>query len=77
VGIDGEVIWGEALVSSELITGEALPLRRRKGSQLPAGALDYDGVLIVRSTCLAQDSTPARIARLTSTAQVVPPSSPC
>eukprot|EP00884_Botryococcus_braunii_P016766 jgi/Botrbrau1/3773/Bobra.0183s0008.1 len=69
VGIDGEVIWGEALVSSEHITGEALPVRRRKGSLLPAGALDYDGVLIVRSTCLAVDSTPARIARLTSTAQ--------
>lgn len=72
VGIDGEVVWGEALVSSEHITGEALPVRRRKGSLLPAGALDHDGVLVVRSTCLADDSTPARIARLTSTAQVLP-----
>jgi Cd2+/Zn2+-exporting ATPase len=76
VGVDGEVVWGEALVSSEHITGEALPVRRKRGEVLPAGALDHDGVLVVRSTCLAQDSTPARIARLTSSAQVGRPAAP-
>lgn len=70
VPLDGEIVWGEADVSAEHITGEALPARRRPGDELPAGARVHDGVLAVRATRPASQSTLARIARLTRQAKV-------
>ena len=48
MALDGEIVHGEALVSTEHITGEALPVRRRPGDEVPAGALNHDGLLVVR-----------------------------
>jgi heavy metal translocating P-type ATPase len=73
VPLDGEIVHGRALVSAEHITGEAVPALRRPGDALPAGALCRDGVLAVRATRLAADSTPARIARLARDAQAQRP----
>ena len=70
VPVDGEVVHGRSLVSMEHITGESLPAPRGQGDELPAGARNHDGALIVRALCASQDSTPARIARLTLDAQV-------
>jgi len=42
---------------------------KRVGDEIPAGAVNSDGALVVRSTRSAEDSTPARIARLTEAAQ--------
>ena len=36
---------------------------------MPAGTLNHDGLLVVEATKGFQDSTPARIARLTAQAQ--------
>lgn len=63
-------MYGEALVSSEHITGEALPVRRRPGDEIPAGAVNHDGVLVLRCTQLSADSTPTRIAKLAADARV-------
>ncbi|KAK9811372.1 hypothetical protein WJX72_002746 [[Myrmecia] bisecta] len=73
VALDGQIVYGEAMVSTEHITGEALPSRRRKGDEVPAGALNHDGVLVVRALRRSADSTPARIAKLTSDAQAMRP----
>ena len=70
VALDGRVVHGVSLVSSEHITGEATPSRREPGDTLPAGARNHDGVLVVQAAEAFADSTPARIARLTQSAQV-------
>ncbi|KAK9862975.1 hypothetical protein WJX84_001614 [Apatococcus fuscideae] len=69
VPLDGEIIEGEAMVSSELITGESLPVHKKPGDELPAGALNLDGSLVMKATQAAEDSTPARITRLAQEAQ--------
>ena len=69
VPLDGVVVHGSALVSIQHITGEALPVTKRVGDEVPAGAVNNDGALVVRSLRSAEDSTPARIARLTEAAQ--------
>lgn len=69
VPLDGDVVGGSALVSLERITGESLPVRKRRGDEVPAGAGTSDGALVIRTQRLASDSTPARIARLTENAQ--------
>ncbi len=70
VPLDGEIVEGEAMVSSELITGESLPVHRKPGDELPAGAINLDGSLVMKATQAAEDSTPARMARLATEAQV-------
>lgn len=67
--LDGIVTHGSALVSIQHITGEALPVSKRVGDEIPAGAVNSDGALVVRTTRDAEHSTPARIARLTEAAQ--------
>ena len=70
--LDGKLVYGTAEVSWSHLTGEALPRRIQAGADLPAGTLNHDGLLVVQATRGFQDSTPARIARLTAQAQVCP-----
>lgn len=56
-------------MSLEHLTGESLPLSKVPGDEVPAGALDNDGLLVIRTTRTSADSTPARIAKLTAAAQ--------
>ncbi|KAK9839980.1 hypothetical protein WJX74_001427 [Apatococcus lobatus] len=69
VPLDGEIVEGEAMVSSELITGESLPVHKKPGDELAAGSLNLDGSLVIKATQAAEDSTPARITRLAQEAQ--------
>ncbi|KAK9804935.1 hypothetical protein WJX73_000710 [Symbiochloris irregularis] len=69
VPLDGVVEHGRSLVSMEHITGESLPSARGLGDELPAGARNHDGALVLRAVRASADSTPARIARLTLAAQ--------
>jgi hypothetical protein len=70
IPLDGSIAHGRALVSSEHITGESLPVVRRVGEEVPAGAVNHDGLLVVRAMRVAEESTPARIAQLALDAQV-------
>lgn len=69
--LDGLIVHGRAMVSSEHITGESLPVLRRGGDEVAAGSLNRDGLLVLRALRRAEESTPARIARLTLDAQVL------
>lgn len=63
------MVHGTAQVSWSHISGEALPVQLQQGKQVPAGTLNHDGLLVVEASKGFQDSTPARIARLTAQAQ--------
>lgn len=69
IPVDAHIVHGTALVSSEHVTGEALPVLRGPGDEVPAGSRNTDGILIVRCLRGSEDSTPTRIARLTADAQ--------
>lgn len=70
VPLDGDIVYGEAQVSMQHITGEAMPSRQSKGSSVPAGSQNHDGILVVRVTALSDDSTVARISKMAADAQV-------
>lgn len=70
VPLDGRVVWGTASVSMQHISGESQPVRFQEGSDIAAGSLNHDGLLVVCVTASTDDSTPARIARMTQAAQV-------
>mmetsp|Transcript_20030 Transcript_20030/g.27732 ORF Transcript_20030/g.27732 Transcript_20030/m.27732 type:complete len:1098 (-) Transcript_20030:197-3490(-) len=69
VPLDGTVAFGQALVTTQHITGEALPVQKRLGEEIPAGAQVAEGVLVVQTTQTYENSTPVRIARLTEAAR--------
>lgn len=69
LALDGQIISGEANVSTENITGEAVPTRRGPGDELPSGARAEDGALVVKAMRPASESTIARIAQLSRQAK--------
>ncbi|MBA2964490.1 MULTISPECIES: heavy metal translocating P-type ATPase [Ramlibacter] len=69
VPADGVVVEGSSHVDESLITGESLPVARHAGDPVTGGAVNGEGLLVVRATALGAESTLARIVRLVESAQ--------
>ena len=69
VPVDGEVVEGDSEVDQASITGESVPVGKRRGDQVFAGTLNGTGSLLVRVTKLAGESTLARIVRVVEEAR--------
>ncbi|HVS60885.1 MAG TPA: cation-translocating P-type ATPase [Gemmatimonadaceae bacterium] len=67
--VDGVVIEGRSSVNQAPITGESMPIEKEPGAEVFAGSLNGHGVLTVRSTKPASDSTLARIIHAVEEAQ--------
>jgi Cu+-exporting ATPase len=67
--VDGEVLEGESQADEALISGESLPVPKRPGERVTAGAINGDGRLLVRTTALGSETVLARIIRLVEDAQ--------
>ncbi|WP_028996575.1 heavy metal translocating P-type ATPase [Azohydromonas australica] len=69
IPVDGQVLEGASQVDESLITGESLPVARHAGDKVTGGAVNGEGLLLVRTTALGAESTLARIIRLVESAQ--------
>jgi len=69
IPVDGRVIDGDSHVDEALITGESLPVAKRTGDTVTGGAVNGEGLLIVTTTAIGQDSTLSRIIHLVEEAQ--------
>ncbi|WUR11860.1 heavy metal translocating P-type ATPase [[Empedobacter] haloabium] len=69
IAVDGVVSAGASQVDEALITGESLPVPRHAGDPVTGGAINGDGLLLVRTTAVGAESTLARIIRLVEDAQ--------
>ncbi len=69
IPVDGMVIEGVSAVDQSPITGESIPVTRRKGDKVFAGTINTEGSLVVRVTKKASDSTLAKIIQLVEEAQ--------
>ena len=67
--VDGEVVEGSSDVDESLITGESLPVAKHKGDKITGGAVNGEGLLLVKTTAVGAESTLARIVRLVESAQ--------
>ncbi|HEY7032991.1 MAG TPA: heavy metal translocating P-type ATPase [Thermomicrobiales bacterium] len=67
--VDGVVVGGTSGVDQAPITGESVPVAVEPGSDVFAGSINGDGMLEVRSTKPASDTTLAHIVHLVEEAQ--------
>jgi Cd2+/Zn2+-exporting ATPase len=69
IPLDGEVIAGESAVDQAPITGESVPVEKKKGDIVFAGTINGEGSLDVRVTKLSTNTTLAKIIHLVEEAQ--------
>ena len=68
VPLDGIVIEGTSRLDTAALTGESLPADVSEGSEVHSGTINLDGLLKVRTTAIASESTAARILDLVENA---------
>ncbi len=66
---DGVVLEGASHVDESLLTGESLPLAKEVGDAVTGGAINGEGLMLVRTTAVGAESALARIVRLVESAQ--------
>lgn len=71
VAVDGEVIEGQSQVDESLLTGESLPLSKVPGDKVFAGAVNGEGMLLIKATELGARSMLSQIIKLVEDAQAV------
>lgn len=73
VPVDGEVLEGASRVDESMISGEPVPVAKRRGDELVGGTVNRNGTLTFRVTRTGQDTVLARIIRLVERAQAEKP----
>ena len=65
IPIDGVILTGTSTLNTSALTGESLPRSAAPGDAVISGCVNLDGVLVIQTTKLSEDSTVARILELT------------
>lgn len=68
VPLDGVIIDGETSLDTKALTGESVPMNVTVGEQVLSGCININGLLTVKVTKLASESTVAKILELVETA---------
>ncbi len=69
VPTDGVVTEGASHVDESLITGESVPVAKKIDDTVTGGAINGEGLLLVRASAVGAETTLARIARMVESAQ--------
>jgi len=69
IPVDGDVIDGESSVDESMLTGEAMPVLKRRGQKVVAGTLNGSGTLVIVATRVGKDTMLSQIVKMVSDAQ--------
>jgi Cu+-exporting ATPase len=71
VPADGKVVEGASHLDESLLTGESLPVAKKRGDKVTGGAVNGEGMLLVEATAVGADSMLSQIIKLVEDAQAV------
>jgi Cu+-exporting ATPase len=69
IPVDGRVVSGESYVDESMITGEPIPVLKKKNRNVVGGTLNKNGVLNFKATKIGKDTVLAQIIKLVEDAQ--------
>ena len=69
VPVDGTVVGGESYVDESMITGEPIPVLKKKDRQVVGGTLNKNGVIRFKATKIGKDTVLSQIIKLVEDAQ--------
>jgi len=70
IAIDGVIVAGESYLDESLLTGESNPIFKQSNSQVIAGSINGDGVLLVKTQAVGEATTLNKIIALVENAQM-------
>jgi P-type Cu+ transporter len=69
IPVDGEITEGATHCDESMLTGESLPVSKGPGDRVTGGAVNAEGVIVIRATSVGAQSVLARIIELVENAQ--------
>lgn len=69
IAVDGTVMEGASHADEAMLTGESMPVAKHAGDRVTAGAINAEGLLLVRTGAVGAETTLSRIIRLVESAQ--------
>ncbi len=69
IPVDGKVVDGESYVDESMITGEPIPVLKKKGRNVVGGTLNKNGVLKFKATKIGKETVLSQIIKLVEDAQ--------
>jgi Cu2+-exporting ATPase len=69
VAVDGEIIEGETAIDESLVTGESIPVSKKKGDMVIGGSINTSGSIMFKATKVGGDTALAQIVKMVETAQ--------
>ena len=69
IPLDGTIVEGKGSIDVSMLTGESRPVSCAKGDEVRSGTVSLDGVLRIRTTKTAGDSSAAKIIQLVESAR--------
>ncbi|MGB0888110.1 MAG: heavy metal translocating P-type ATPase, partial [Vicingaceae bacterium] len=69
IAVDGEIIWGEAIINEAMISGESIPVSKTVSNKVVGGTIVEDGSIKMKAEKVGNETVLSKIIELVKNAQ--------